>query len=328
LAFKKADIYKTKQLTEVATDWRCIPAEEWVREKKARGGKKHKKGFVPCSGDSVHTACANALRMSASRFKATSSSNEQEKPKETAVGACVYMICYVHIFNSAKSPTENSCLVFLIMLIYNSSQAEGGDVATDTKKRSYIATVEVDCDSTGPLTKSEVHAAAKMLKRAVKHTPKENGQEVVYLNSNGGGKHKRFVHVPVSETENPSGRSKRRKNLSIMNTVIMVTCLANCLVQPARVTVNNTLLDFANSRRAISAGVLSRQKLQTGEDDLDYLAYKMNLSLGQVITLVSLGKHRFCFKFGQTIGSHKKGKTERRVDKLYSTEKPDERARD
>ena len=47
----------------------------------------------------------------------------------------------------------------------------------------------------------------------------------------------------------------------------------------------------------------------------------MNLSLGQVITLVSLGKHRFGFKFGQTIGSHKQGKKERRVDKLYSTER-------
>ena len=200
------------------------------------------------------------------------------------------------------------CIFF--SLVFNSPQAEGGgDATTNNKKRGYIATVDVDCNATGPLTKSEGHAAAKMLKRAVKHTAKENGQEVVYLNSNGGGKHKRFVHVPVSETENPSDRSKRRKNLSIMNTVIMVTCLANCLVQPARVTVNDTLLDFANSRRAISAGVLSRQKLQTGEDDLDYLAYKMNLSLGQVITLVSLGKHRFGFKFGQTIGSHKKGNT-------------------
>ena len=47
----------------------------------------------------------------------------------------------------------------------------------------------------------------------------------------------------------------------------------------------------------------------------------MNLSLGQVITLVSLGKHRFGFKFGQTICSHKQGKKERRVDKLYSTER-------
>ena len=65
----------------------------------------------------------------------------------------------------------------------------------------------------------------------------------------------------------------------------------------------------------------SKQRNQTAEDDLDYLAYKMNLSLRQVTALVSQGKHRFGFKFGQTIGSHKQYKKERRVNKLYSTER-------
>ena len=176
-------------------------------------------------------------------------------------------------------------------------------------------------NATGPVTKEERHAATKIMDRIMEHTPKEHGQRVAYLQSNSGGKPKRFVWAAQSETENPSDRSKRRKNQSIMATVVMVAFLSNCLVQPERITINQTLLDFASSRDAIAAGVQSKQRLQTGEDDLDYLAFKMNLSLGQVITLVSLGKHRFGFKFGQTIGSHKQGKKERRVDKLYSTER-------
>jgi hypothetical protein len=52
----------------------------------------------------------------------------------------------------------------------------------------------------------------------------------------------------------------------------VVAFLSNCLVQPERMTINQTLLDFASSRGAIAAGVQSKQRHQTREDDLGYLA--------------------------------------------------------
>lgn len=142
---------------------------------------------------------------------------------------------------------------------------EAGDTPTlvnvDKKcGRGYIGTVEVDCNATGPVTKEERHAATKIMDRIMEHTPKEHGQRVAYLQSNSGGKPKRFVSAAQSETENPSDRSKRRKNQSIMAAVVMVAFLSNCLVQPERITINQTLLDFASSRDAIAAGVQSKQR--------------------------------------------------------------------
>ena len=102
---------------------------------------------------------------------------------------------------------------------------EAGNTPTPTlvnKKRGYIGTVEVDCNATGPVTKKERHAATKIMGRIMEHTPKEHRQRVAYLQSNSGGKPKRFVRAAQSETENPSDRSKRRKNQSIMATVVMV----------------------------------------------------------------------------------------------------------
>ena len=100
---------------------------------------------------------------------------------------------------------------------------EAGDTPTlVNKKRGYIGTVEVDCNATGPVTKEERHAATKIMDRIMEHTPKEHGQKVAYLQSNSGSKPKRFVRAAQSETENPSDRSKRRKNQSIMAPVVMV----------------------------------------------------------------------------------------------------------
>jgi hypothetical protein len=71
---------------------------------------------------------------------------------------------------------------------------EAGDTPTlVNKKRGYIGTVEVDCNATGPVTKEERHAATKIMDRIMEHTPKEHGQRVAYLQSNSGGKPKRFV---------------------------------------------------------------------------------------------------------------------------------------
>jgi hypothetical protein len=83
--------------------------------------------------------------------------------------------------------------------------------------------------ATGPVTKEERHAATKIkiMGRIMEHTPKEHGQRVAYLQSNSGGKPKRFVWAAQSETEGPSDRSKRRKNQPIMATVVMVAFLSS-----------------------------------------------------------------------------------------------------
>ena len=51
LAFIKKDWKKKKKLADVDTDWRCIPVEQWVKQKRAKTGTKSKEGSVPCSED-------------------------------------------------------------------------------------------------------------------------------------------------------------------------------------------------------------------------------------------------------------------------------------
>jgi hypothetical protein len=96
LTFIKKDWNKKKKLSDVDTDWRCIPVEQWVKQKRAKKGTKPKEGFVPCSEDSIHKTCAGALRNSASKSNATSAtSNQKEKRKETEVGLLSpCFVCY------------------------------------------------------------------------------------------------------------------------------------------------------------------------------------------------------------------------------------------
>jgi hypothetical protein len=48
LTFIKKDWNKKKKLSDVDTDWGCIPVEQWVKQKRAKKGTKPNEGFVPC----------------------------------------------------------------------------------------------------------------------------------------------------------------------------------------------------------------------------------------------------------------------------------------
>lgn len=119
LAFIKKDWNKKKKLSDVDTDWRCIPVEQWVKQKRAKKGTKPKEGFVPCSEDSIHKTCAGALRNSASKSNATSAtSNQKEKRKEKREGGgFAFSLLYMLFFKShTNNPTTVAIYLFYLLL--------------------------------------------------------------------------------------------------------------------------------------------------------------------------------------------------------------------
>ena len=142
-----------------------------------------------------------------------------------------------------------------------------------------------------------------------------NGDGTLKLNGKRG-RAQTFKKVTIAETEEPSKRTLRRRTKEMDAHIEAV----NARLKNSYKTRNQQYLAFAESRRARAAGITLVQKLKKSNDDIDHVVSYLGLSLYQARKFIKMSRHRFGWKFGQTIDEHRAGKKERRLPTLYTTE--------
>ena len=130
------------------------------------------------------------------------------------------------------------------------------------------------------------------------------------------GRPQTFMKVTMAEAEEPSNRTRERRTREMAAHVEAV----NARLRNSYKTRRKMYLDFARSRKAREAGLTLAQKLKQSNDDIDYAVSYLGLSLYGARKFIKMGKHRFGWKFGQTIDEHRAGKKARRLPTLYTTE--------